>query len=101
MFRQIIEQPASRLPGMAADLNPILSGDAYLHGQSFRPNRSCRKTVSSGIRRIGPGSDATFRQFAAFDKAQPSRKAVSVTGQPRVALCGDSLRRFTLPFPWQ
>jgi hypothetical protein len=28
VFRQIIEQPAPRLPGMAADRNPVFDGDA-------------------------------------------------------------------------
>src|SRR5208283_5729972 len=59
---------------MAADRNPVLGGDAYLHGQSFRPNRSCMKTLSSGIRRIGAGSDATFPEFGVFDKAARSRR---------------------------
>jgi hypothetical protein len=39
------------------------------------PLSRMKQAVETGIRRMGPGSDARILEFAAFDKAVPSRRA--------------------------
>ncbi|HEX7564396.1 MAG TPA: hypothetical protein VF396_14265, partial [Bradyrhizobium sp.] len=49
MILQIIHQPAPRLPGVAADCNPIFGGDGDLHAHYVHLNQNSVNTASCGL----------------------------------------------------